>query len=119
MKTPIILILTALCANAQQPFVHSTERKTNVQHVAASGVIAAHTITTIAEIAAVGVIENGQFKPFDQPAIRLVSQTTNLVTQAQKPLLSEQSKQPAEIESVKKSTPRAAAKIPGPPKEKQ
>lgn len=119
MKTTLLFIIgLSLSAAAQQtPFVHDVVRKTNVIHVAAStnGVVAtqAHDAVTIAEIAAVGVIEKGQFKPFDQPAIRLVSQTTNLVdkaAQAQKPLLSTARQLSA------KPAPKAAikpAKIPG------
>lgn len=84
MKTILLLIALVGTASAQQslPFVHSVDRKTNVQHIAASGVIAAHSVTAIAEIAYVGVIDNGQFKPFDQPALRVVSVTTNLADTA-------------------------------------
>src|SRR5437870_8216906 len=88
---PMLLTLTFTASAADNhPFVHDVVRKTNVQNVAASGIIAAHSVTIIAEIAQVAVIEAGQLKPFDQPAVRLISQTTNLTSAVQKPLLSAQ-----------------------------
>ena len=81
MKTLLFITIgLSLTASAQNtPFVHSVQRKTNVTNVAASGVIAAHTITTVAEIAFVGVATDKGIVTFDQPAVRLVSQVTNLV----------------------------------------
>ena len=89
MKTKLILtgLLVSVILTAQEfPFVVKTEWRTNVIPVAAHGIIAAHTITSIARLYWVADAESGRVTLVDQPAVRMVSVTTNLVA----PLLSRQ-----------------------------
>lgn len=115
MKTQIILVafLTISAIAQEHPFVYRSEFRTNVTHVKAEGIIAAHSVTTVAQVAFVAIQIGNGLRQFEQPSIRLVSQITNLVNEAQvqKPLLSVQPKplaRPAtksEVKSASKPAP--------------
>jgi len=80
----IILSCLSLCAE-NLPFAARVETRTNTVNVPASGIIAAHTITTATRYVWVVDNEDGQFYAYPQPAIRILSTETNLITASARP----------------------------------
>ena len=91
MKLTLLLLGLAFSASAQTvPFVFRTELKTNAANIPAQGIIAAHVVSQVLEVAYVAIVTEKGVTPFEQPAVRILSTTTNLASEVIKPLLSAQ-----------------------------
>jgi len=90
-----LLFVSAVAENL--PFAARVQTLTNVAEVKASGIIAAHKITTVVRYVWVVDNEDGQFYAYPQPAIRILSTETNLITAIVKPTPPNRPQSPAVV----------------------